>query len=111
MKDETRNSDTRNSALGLSFSRVSNFAFRVSFSLWRWLRAVLDDDAYDRYLSRAQSRDLTRASRVTLLVPSGVEGSEAERQRGGVEGSAALSPSEFYRLRLERKYSRPTRCC
>ena len=111
MKDETRNSDSRNSAFGLilfrvsifafrvsfsfwlSFSRVSIFAFRVSFPLWRWLRAVLDDDAYDRYLTH----------RVTL--------SEAERQRGGVEGSAALSPSEFYRLRLERKYSRPTRCC
>ena len=57
------------------------------------LRAVLDDDAYDRYLTR----------RVTL--------SEAERQRGGVEGSPALSPAEFYRLRLDREYSRPSRCC
>jgi len=93
MQHETRNSDSRNSALGLILFRVSNFAFRVSFSLWQWLRAVLDDDAYERYLTH----------RVTL--------SEAERPRGGVEGSAALSPSEFYRRRLERKYSRPTRCC
>ena len=54
---------------------------------------MLDDAAYDRYLTH----------RVTL--------SEAERQRGGVEGSAALSPADFYRLRLEEKYSRPTRCC
>ena len=93
MKDETRNSDSRNSAFGSILFRVSIFAFRVSFSFWRWLRAVLDDDAYDRYLTH----------RVTL--------SEAERQRGGVEGSAALSPADFYRPRLEEKYSRPTRCC
>jgi len=53
------------------------------------LRAVLDDDAYDRYLTRRSS-----------VIPSEVEGS-----------ACLLSPAEFYRLRLERKYSRPNRCC
>jgi len=104
MKDETRNSDSRNSAFGSILFRVSIFAFRVSFSFWRWLRTVLDDDAYEQYVARGP-RPATRCPSVIPLVPSGVEGSE-------VEGSAfLLSPAEFYRLRLERKYSRPTRCC
>ncbi len=69
--------------------------FICGSKLWQFLRAVFEDDAYDRYL--------TRAPRVTL--------SAAERQRGEVEGSAALSPAQFYLLRLANKYSRPNRCC
>lgn len=49
---------------------------------FRWLRAVLEDDAYERFL-------------------------EARGQRL----EAGLSPAEFYRRRLEHKYSRPSRCC
>ena len=72
--------------------RFSSFVFSA---LWRWLREVSGDDAYERYLTRAVS------ARVTLSEPD-----------GRAEGSASLlSPAEFYRERLERKYSRPCRCC
>jgi hypothetical protein len=82
MKDETRNSGTRNSAFGSVLPRVSLFAFRVLHSLWRWLRAVLEDDAYDR-----------------------------SREAGGKKREAGVSAAEFYLARLEHKYSRPSRCC
>jgi len=89
MKTEMTKIETRKSKLARTLSRVSNFAFRVSFSFWRWLRAVLDDDAYDRYATRRSS-----------VIPSEVEGP-----------ACLLTASEFYRQRVERKYSRPTRCC
>jgi len=63
--------------------------FICGSKLWQFLRAVLDDDAYDRYATRRSS-----------VIPSEVEGP-----------ACLLTASEFYRLRLEEKYSRPTRCC
>lgn len=49
--------------------------------LWRFLREVSGDAAYESYLA------------------------------AHADGSPPLSASEFYRQRLERKYSRPCRCC
>ena len=109
MKDETRNSHTRNSAFGSILFRVSIFAFRISFSLWRWLRAVLDDDAYEQYLRRLAHRApgtghwplvSSRQSPAKPVIPSVSEGS-----------AFLLPPAAFYVQRLHQKYSQPSRCC
>lgn len=55
-------------------------------ALWAGIREVSGDSAYERYLERQRRR--------------------GEHRR--------LSPEEFYRQRLERKYNRkdsPARCC
>ncbi len=53
-------------------------------TFWCALRAVSGDDAYERYLAHWRAR----------------HGREPPLSRG-----------EFYRARLERKWSRPQRCC
>ena len=56
----------------------------VLASVWQWLREVSGDAAYERYLARDAG------------------------------DPAPLSPGEFYRQRLERKYNNkdsPARCC
>lgn len=82
---EKTKSENRNSKLGRAPELTSSFAFRVSSfaaAFWAWLRDVSEDSAYERYL-----------------------------EAGGKRLEAGLSRSEFYRQRLERKYSRPNRCC
>ena len=59
--------------------------FRVARVLWRALREWSGDAAYERYLCAFTAR------------PRGT--------------SPPLSPAEFYVEQLERRYSRPTRCC
>ena len=56
---------------------------RLLAHLWHGLREWCGDAAYEEYV-RCASRD----------------GSEA-----------VLSPGEFYEEQLDRKYSRPSRCC
>ncbi len=54
---------------------------------WRFIRAVSGDNAYDLYLARQRERDAW---------------------------DSLLSPQEFYRRRVERKYNNkdsPARCC
>jgi uncharacterized short protein YbdD (DUF466 family) len=63
--------------------RLANFSSRVFLPLWQALRDWCGDSAYDRYL---------RAAR---------------RQRH----AATLSRKAFYLEQLERRYSRPSRCC
>lgn len=58
---------------------------RVRDMLWRiWeiAREVLGDKAYERYAERARR-----------------------------QGEKPLPPEEFYLTQLQRKYSRPSRCC
>ena len=50
--------------------------------VWDWLRAVLGDTAYERYLEA-----VTRA------------------------GTTPLSPAAFYLEQVERRYATPSRCC
>ena len=50
--------------------------------IWEIAREMLGDKTYDRY---------------------------AEHVRG--RGGSPLSPEEFYMSQLQRKYSRPSRCC
>jgi uncharacterized short protein YbdD (DUF466 family) len=77
----------------LSFRRLgANFSspFFASFFcaarvFWRALREWSGDAAYERYLRAFTAR------------PPGT--------------SPPLSPAEFYVEQLERRYSRPTRCC
>jgi len=75
-----------------SWDLSSNFVFRIStFSLsrfaqaaWRALREWSGDAAYDRYL------------RVAAAKPG---------------AAPLLTPAEFYVEQLNRRYSRPNRCC
>jgi uncharacterized short protein YbdD (DUF466 family) len=50
--------------------------------LWDVARQLLGDNAYDRYAQHVRAR-----------------------------GGLPLSPKEFYVSQLQRKYSRPSRCC
>ncbi|MBZ5526429.1 MAG: YbdD/YjiX family protein [Acidobacteriia bacterium] len=69
----------------------SHFVFRVSIvaisrlagAAWQSLREWSGDAAYDRYLLIAGTRP----------------------------GAAPLSRSDFYVEHLQRRYSRPSRCC
>jgi uncharacterized short protein YbdD (DUF466 family) len=62
----------------------AKFVLRVLRQFWRGLREWCGDAAYERYL-RAKGRQDT--------------------ERG------ALSPEEFYLEQINRRYSRPNRCC
>ena len=57
---------------------------RIALAAWRALREWSGDAAYDRYL------------RVVAARP---------------DAQPALRPAEFYLEQLNRRYSRPTRCC
>lgn len=57
---------------------------RLARAAWRCLRECSGDAAYERYLHRTEA-----------LPP----------------GGRYLTPAEFYLERLDRKYSRPSRCC
>jgi len=56
---------------------------RALWSFWRGLRQWCGDSAYETYLSCAKHR----------------------------QGREVLTPAEFYVEQLNRKYSRPNRCC
>jgi uncharacterized short protein YbdD (DUF466 family) len=64
--------------------RARHQAFRLARRFWRGLREWCGDSAYERYL----------ASPATRTNPS-----------------QALTRTEFYVSQLNRKYSRPNRCC
>jgi uncharacterized short protein YbdD (DUF466 family) len=51
---------------------------------WSGLRAVTGDDAYERYLAHCRERH---------------------------PGEPALGPGAFYRAELDRRWTRPGRCC
>jgi hypothetical protein len=57
---------------------------RFAYFFWRGLREWCGDTAYERYLRS-----------------SAVQGEQCRR----------LSPQEFYVQQLNRRYSRPNRCC
>ncbi|MBZ5513853.1 MAG: putative selenoprotein [Acidobacteriia bacterium] len=50
--------------------------------IWAFARELVGDNAYARYCDHVSAR-----------------------------GGSPLTPEEFYISRLERKYSRPNRCC
>jgi uncharacterized short protein YbdD (DUF466 family) len=64
--------------------RVAKFAKRSLGRFWRGLREWCGDASYERYL-RAKGR-------------------QSAEQR-------TLTPEEFYVERINRRYSRPNRCC
>jgi len=81
--NENRKAKTRLTpewALSFSFF-VFRYSIFVFSALWRWLREVSGDDAYERY-------EATHSDAVSRL-----------------------SPREFYRQRMERKFTGPCRCC
>jgi uncharacterized short protein YbdD (DUF466 family) len=57
---------------------------RLAAKLWLGIREWCGDSAYERYL---------------------------QAQRTKPEKSSLLSPAEFYVERVNRRYSRPNRCC
>lgn len=78
---------TRDSALDGTGHRTSLCVARlrrIARIIWRGLREWCGDAAYERYLRSAR----TRSSACELL-----------------------SPTEFYVQQLDRRYSRPNRCC
>lgn len=65
-------------------SQVASSAFRLFRRFWRGVREWCGDAAYESYLrSNATQRSNRRA----------------------------LTPAEFYVEQLDRRYSRPNRCC
>jgi uncharacterized short protein YbdD (DUF466 family) len=69
---------------GFSLSSFIRWTRRATRSTWRGLREWCGDAAYERYLRSA-------------------------RKRSGTHDP--LSPAEFYVEQLNRRYSRPNRCC
>lgn len=71
---------------GTAFSLSSYVAWlcRMARIVWRGLREWCGDAAYERYLRSARTRSGARD---------------------------LLSPAEFYVEQLDRRYSRPNRCC
>jgi uncharacterized short protein YbdD (DUF466 family) len=59
-------------------------ALHLARGLWRGLRALLGDDAYERYLSHRQDRH---------------------------PGAATLDRRTFYLSELDRRWTRINRCC
>ena len=57
---------------------------RLAAKLWLGIREWSGDSAYERYV---------------------------QAQRSNPEKSCLLTPTEFYVERLNRRYSRPNRCC
>jgi len=57
---------------------------RLARIAWRGLREWCDDSAYERYLCSKAAQ---------------------------TSGRRTLTPSEFYVEQLDRRYSRPNRCC
>jgi uncharacterized short protein YbdD (DUF466 family) len=57
---------------------------RVAAKLWLGIREWCSDSAYERYV---------------------------QAQRTNPEKSCLLTPTEFYVERVNRRYSRPNRCC
>jgi len=57
-------------------------ARRLMQRIWEVAREILGDKAYERYAESLRAR-----------------------------GEAPLTPAEFYVSQLQRKYSRPSRCC
>ena len=55
---------------------------RTSVALWQWLRGAAGDQAYESYLHHAKKFS-----------------------------GAPLTAKEFYQDQLQRKYTRPNRCC
>jgi uncharacterized short protein YbdD (DUF466 family) len=69
---------------GFSLSSFIRWTLRATRFAWRGLREWCGDAAYERYLRSA-------------------------RKRSGTQD--LLSPAEFYVEQLDRRYSRPNRCC
>jgi hypothetical protein len=74
----------RKCGTGFSLSSYGAWQGRLAITLWRGLREWCGDAAYESYL---HSKAIKSSS------------------------SRTLSPSEFYVEQLNRKYSRPNRCC
>jgi len=65
-----------------AMKKVRTALRRTSGALWQWLRGAAGDQAYESYLRHAEK------------VPG-----------------RPLTAKEFYQDQLQRKYSRPNRCC
>lgn len=82
--DRARHGRSNRAGLGRSSAAPQQRIRRVARLAWRGLREWCGDLAYERY----------------LLSPA--------RRRSG---SRTLSAEEFYLEQLNRRYSRPNRCC
>jgi len=70
-----------NRQLRASFTHLCSSVFICGSKLWQLVRTVSGDAAYEHYVATRN------------------------------DAEPLLSPGEFYHRRMERKYSRPCRCC
>jgi len=63
---------------------AGNAAWRAVWAAWHFVRQIAGDDAYERYLEHASREHPDRPP---------------------------MQRNEYYRLRIEQKWSRITRCC
>jgi uncharacterized short protein YbdD (DUF466 family) len=82
-KPDARRMDAKRRTRPAILSTVGWFTNAAS-RVWVGIREWCGDNAYDRYV---------------------------QAQKNIAEGSALLTPAEFYVEQLNRRYSRPNRCC
>jgi Selenoprotein, putative len=80
-------------------------AIRIPRNIWRWIRQVSGDAAYENYLcstQRVARAGVARADARTM---------QARRCPTHATSAQLLSRSEFYLDQLRRRYSTVSRCC
>jgi hypothetical protein len=74
-------------------------------NIWRWIRQVSGDAAYENYLRSAQRAAQAEMARVDARTM------QAGRCSTHATSAQLLSRSEFYLDALRRRYSTVSRCC
>ena len=78
-------------------------AIRIPRNIWRWIRQVSGDAAYENYLrSTRRIADVARVDSRTM---------QAGRCSTHATSAQLLSRSDFYLDALRRRYSTISRCC
>jgi hypothetical protein len=80
-------------------------AIYIPRNIWRWIRQVSGDAAYENYLRCTQ--------RVAQAEAAGIDSRTIQAGHCAAHATSAqlLSRSEFYLEALRRRYSTVSRCC
>jgi hypothetical protein len=79
------------------------FAISIPRNIWRWIRQVSGDSAYENYLrSTRRIADVARVDARTM---------QAGRCSTHATSAQLLTRREFYLDALRRRYSTVSRCC
>ena len=83
------------------------FALSIPRNIWRWIRQVSGDAAYENYLRSTQRVAQAEIARVDArTAPAGFCSTSML-----AASAQPLSRSEFYLDALRRRYSTVSRCC